>query len=438
MAAAKRKDKNRVVLRKGESYRENEGRYFYRWTDRTGKRHAVYAKTLDALRTKENEISKDISDGIKAEAQSITLNQIYDLWKSIKRGLKNTSFQNYCYMYDTFVANSFGKNRIAAIRKSDVKRFYNSLADERGLATSTINSIHTIIHQLFGMAIDDNYIRSNPSDNTLRELKKSREFIEEKRSALTADQEKIFLEFLLENSVYRHWYPVFAIMIGSGLRVGEITGLRWQDVDIDNGIIDVNHTLVYYSHRIVKPGEKTGSYFAINSTKTPASKRKIPMLDFVKEAFLMEKQYQEETEIKCAVTVDGFTDFIFVNSFGNVQHQGALNRAIHRVVRACNLKIIETNPKIESPVLLPHFSCHSLRHTFATRMCENGVNIKVIQDVLGHTDISTTMNIYTDATKDMKIQAFKSLNEELNKGKTFMTPLDTKNDTNQNNISEEL
>lgn len=90
-------------------------------------------------------------------------------------------------MYDMFVRNTFGKKRISSIKKSDVKRFYNTLADERGLAASTIDSIHTVVHQLFGMAIDDNYIRSNPSDNALRELKKSREFIEKKRFALTEE-----------------------------------------------------------------------------------------------------------------------------------------------------------------------------------------------------------------------------------------------------------
>ena len=76
--AVKRKDKNRVVLRRGESYRESDGRYFYRWTDTTGKRHAVYARTLDDLRIKEESITRDISDGIKAEAQTVTLNQIYE------------------------------------------------------------------------------------------------------------------------------------------------------------------------------------------------------------------------------------------------------------------------------------------------------------------------------------------------------------------------
>lgn len=410
--ATKRKDKNRVVLRKGESYRESDKRYFYRWSGKGGKRHSVYAKTLDDLREKEKEIAKDISDGIKAEARNVTLNDIYKLWKETKRGLKNTTFQNYCYMYEMFVKHAFGKSRIANIKKSDVKRFYNTLADEKGLQSNTIDSIHTVVHQLFAVAIDDDYIRSNPSDNAIRELKKSREFITEKRSALTDAQEKLFLDFLKKTSTYRHWYPVFAVMVGSGLRVGEITGLRWQDIDLDNGIIDVNHTLVYYSHRIVKPGEKNGCYFAINSTKTPASKRHIPMLDYVREAFKMERQNQEEIGIESTAVVDGYRGFIFVNRFGNVQHQGTLNKAIYRIIRDCNAKQIDSGREL----LLPHFSCHSLRHTFATRMCEKGVNIKVIQDVMGHTDIATTMNIYTDATSDMKNQAFKLLNESLKIG----------------------
>lgn len=409
--ATKRKDKNRIVLRKGETYRESDNRYVYRWVDKIGKRHSIYTKTLDELREKEKEVTKDISDGIKAEARSVTLNDIYNLWKETKRGLKNTTYQNYCYMYEMFVKPALGKKRIADIKKSDVKRFYNTLADVKGLKSNTIDSIHTVVHQLFTVAIDDEYIRANPSDNAIRELKKSREFITEKRSALTAEQETLFLDFLKGSPMYRHWYPVFAVMVGSGLRVGEVTGLRWQDIDTDKGMIDVNHTLVYYSHRIVKPGEKNGCYFAINSTKTPASKRLIPMLDYVKDAFEMEKQYQKEAGVESTAVVDGYQGFIFVNRFGNVQHQGTLNKAIYRIIRDCNAKQIESGEEL----LLPHFSCHSLRHTFATRMCEKGVNIKVIQDVMGHTDISTTMNIYTDATRDMKTQAFKSLNEVLNK-----------------------
>ena len=133
------------------------------------------------------------------------------------------------------------------------------------------------------------------------------------------------------------------------------------------------------------------------------------MLDFVKEAFFLEKQYQEAAEIKSIASVDCYTDFIFVNRFGNVQHQGTLNKAIRRITRDCNDEVLMREEN--DSVLLPHFSCHSLRHTFTTRLCESGINMKVIQDVLGHADISTTMNIYADVTKDAKRKEFGSLGE---------------------------
>ena len=150
-----------------------------------------------------------------------------------------------------------------------------------------------------------------------------------------------------------------------------------------------------------------GCYFNVNTTKTPAGNRQVPMLDFVKEAFLMEKERQEMFDLHCEIIIDGYSDFIFINRFGQTQHQSTLNKAIRRIIRDCNDEQLlkDTNTK----VLLPHFSCHSLRHTFTTRMCEAGVNVKVIQDALGHKDISTTLNIYTDVTKELKRSEFEGL-----------------------------
>ena len=101
------------------------------------------------------------------------------------------------------------------------------------------------------------------------------------------------------------------------------------------------------------------SSIAINTTKTEAGERTIPMLDFV-------------------------------NRYGDVQHQATLNRAIHRLTRDCNDEVLLKHKGDSEPVLLPPLSCHILRHTFTTRLCEAGVNVKVIQDVLGHADFSTT------------------------------------------------
>ena len=161
------------------------------------------------------------------------------------------------------------------------------------------------------------------------------------------------------NHTYSHWYPVFAVMVGSGLRVGEVTGLRWCDIDLEEGIIDVNHTLVYYDHR--DSNHKRGCYFNVNTPKTKASIRQVPMLDFVKEAFIMEREYQDLLGIQCEVTIDGYTDFIFVNRDGNAQHQANLNKVIRRIIRDCNDE--ELLKDENTSLLLPHFRCHSLRHT---------------------------------------------------------------------------
>ncbi len=408
--ATKRKDSNRIVLKKGE-YQRTNGTYAYRWTDGKGKRHEVYARNLDDLRAKEKEIDADTNEGLKVEARYVIINEMYDLWEQLKRGIKDNTFENYKYMYNTFVRPSFGKKRIQTLKKSDVKIFYNYLADQRCLQASTIDSIHTVLHQVLDMAVDDKYIRNNPSDKALKELKQSHVFKTEKRRALTIAEQELFLNYLRNNETYSHWYPIFAVMLGTGMRVGEITGLRWCDIDIDNGVIDINHTLVYYCHR--HEVELNGCYFNINTPKTKASNRKIPMIESVKEAFLMEKSNQEKTGIKCSAVIDGYSDFIFVNRNGKTQHQGTLNKAIRRIIRDCNDEVLLNDEN--ATVLLPHFSCHSLRHTFSTRMCEAGINVKVIQDTLGHQDISTTMNIYTDATKEMKKQEFESLDNYLKK-----------------------
>lgn len=398
----KRKDKNRVVLRKGEGERPN-GTYEYRWTDKTGVRKRVYAKTLEELREKEKDILKDQIDGINSNASNMLVNDIYEMWKELKRGLKDNTFCNYKYMYEMFARNQIGKIKVSALRKSDVKKFYNYLADERGLTVSTIDSIHTVLHQVLDLAVDDGYLRNNVSDNVLKELKQSHIFKTEKRRALTVAEQELFLNFLKKNHTYRHWYPIFAVMIGTGLRVGEVTGLRWCDIDLENSMIDVSHTLVYYNHA------QNGCYFNVHTPKTKAGVRQVPMLDFVREAFLEEQKYQEELNIKCKAKIDGYTDFIFVNRFGNTQHQGTLNKAIRRIIRDCNDEVLLRGE--EKPVLLPHFSCHSLRHTFTTRMCEAHVDVKVIQDALGHADISTTLGIYADVTQKHKENEFKNLNE---------------------------
>ncbi len=126
----RRLDKNRLTLRKGETQRK-DGTYDFRWTSADGKRHSVYASTLEELREKEEAAIRDKQDGIKTETRRVTVNDVFELWCDLKRGLKDNTFQNYKYMYNMFVRPSFGKLRIASVKKSDVKRFITRLRMKR-------------------------------------------------------------------------------------------------------------------------------------------------------------------------------------------------------------------------------------------------------------------------------------------------------------------
>lgn len=148
-------------------------------------------------------------------------------------------------------------------------------------------------------------------------------------------------------------------------------------------------------------------YRLTNQNNCPFVLRQVPLMDFAKDALEQEKLYQEGVGLSCNITIDDYTDFVFLNKNGSVHNESSLNRALKRIIRDCNTEEFEKSEM--PPVLLPNFSCHTLRHTFTTRMVEAGINIKVIQDALGHSDISTTMNIYADATKELKKSEFEGL-----------------------------
>lgn len=415
-SAARRTDKNRVVLKKGEYQRPDNGKYFYRWTDRQGKRHHISAPTLSELREKETAVIREMMDGMSTMQKS-TLNDLFELWLDIKRGLKENTRNNYVYMYDQYVRDSLGRMKISEIRKSDIRAFYNRMIDNGKLRVNTLETIQNVIHQVLDIAVDDGFLKANPAERALTELKRIRKGESRKRKALTLEEQKAFLAFVRNSEVYTRWYPLFSFMIGTGMRIGEVTGLRWVDVDLENGTIDINHTLVYISHL-----KEHHCYYEINSTKTAAGERVIPMVSMVRDALLMERERNLREKVTCKANIAGYTDFIFLNRFGYTLNNSVVNKAINRIVRDYNdeqMRLMEEG-KItpETVVLLPNFSCHILRHTFATRLVEAGVNVKVIQETLGHADIETTLNIYADATEDLKKKEFAMFDS-----KVMMDPL---------------
>lgn len=186
-------------------------------------------------------------------------------------------------------------------------------------------------------------------------------------------------------------------------RVGELIGLRWCDCDFKNNTISINHNLLY------RQQENGACEMHITTPKTKQGIRIIPMLKEVKSALLEERMKQMQYGF-CTAEIDGYSDFVFCNRFGYVHNPMTINRAIKRIYTAYNEEeTAKANKEHREPVLIPHFSVHNLRHTFCTRFCENETNVKVIQEIMGHADISTTMNIYAEATEKKKKEVFKNL-----------------------------
>ena len=225
MAIERRKDNKKRVLKEGEYQRAN-GTFEYKYRDKRGKRHSVYAKTLEELRNKENDILRDTLDGIRSGGKELTINDLFNLWKQVKRGLRDNTLQNYCYMYSLFVEPDFGLTHIQDLKRTDVRAFYNYLVDERRLKANTVDNIHTVLHQVLELGVKDDYLRYNPSDNALREVRKAHNSGGEKKRALTLQEQETFENFLHKPGKYQHWAPIFTVMLWTGMRVGEVTGLE--------------------------------------------------------------------------------------------------------------------------------------------------------------------------------------------------------------------
>ena len=322
----------------------------------------------------------------------------------MKKELKPSTRSNYSNTYNHYVRDKLGVRPIGSVKYSDIKKFYLSMYYDDGLKPNTIHAVNTILHPIFTLAVRDGYIRSNPAYQVYAELKKQNAWGQEKRHALTEQQQSAFIDFIRNSIKYRKWLNIFTLFLGTGCRVGEVVGLRWEDCDFQEGIISINHNLVYCK----SDGDKKFRYY-ISTPKTKAGERVIPMLKEVRKALLEERLTQMQTGFNQTV-IDGYSGFIFQNRNGGMRKPTEINRVINKIIADYNAEETDQAKKEKrEPILLPHFSVHNLRHTFCTRFCENETNLKIIQEIMGHANISTTMDIYNEATQEQKKASFANL-----------------------------
>lgn len=409
MAKARKDNKGRA-LRKGESQRSQDNRYVYTYTNPLGKRCYIYAVTLQELRDKEAQLMRDQLDGLDLYTAGVAdLNFLVDRYLTTKNNIATSTYANYRYMYDHFCKDGFGKRKIADIKYSDILYFYLGLIDD-GIKVKTVESLHCVLHPAFDLAVRDDIIRKNPSNGVISEIKKRQGRKQKVNRALTYEQQTELMNYITDHPLYDIWRPLFTVLLGTGCRIGEICGLRWQDVDLENRVIDINHSMTYF-----RRGKKAPYTFEFKfePPKTKAGVRKIPMLDDVYD--VLKELYDEQCEDGFSkLKVDGATGFIFINRNGNLYKHTAIDHSIRRIVNNHNAEeVVKAKKENREPIILPFFSCHTFRHTFCTRFCENETNVKVIQAVMGHADIKTTMDIYAEVTETKKQEAMENLSKNL-------------------------
>lgn len=230
------------------------------------------------------------------------------------------------------------------------------------------------------------------------------------RHALSEEEQYAFIGYVENSPVYYRWAPFFRIMLGTGMRVGEALALRWDDVDFDNRKISISHSLSNYLDYSEK-GE--GSIVCtISAPKTEAGIRVIPIIDTVYEALKDQREYARESG-GCITEMNGMDDFVFFNRYNEIQKSHNVNSAIKSIIERYNSEeVLNARREHRDPVILPHFTCHHLRHTFCTRLCEADVNLKVIQQIMGHKNISTTLDIYAEVSETKKQDDLKEFAEK--------------------------
>ena len=390
----KRRDNKNRILRNGESQRK-DGRYAYKYNDATGKQQFVYSWRLEktdklpegkrdclSLREKEKQILRDLDDQIAPRGGEMTVLALVQKYILQKTGVRPNTEAGYQTVVNILKKEKFGGMRIDRVKISDAKCWLIQL-QQNGRSYSSIHSIRGVVRPAFQMAVDDDLIRKNPFEFQLATVIVNDSVT---REAITRKQERAFLKFVKEDKHFSRYYEGIYILFKTGLRISEFVGLTIADIDLKNGVINVNHQLQ----------RKRNMEYVIEETKTECGTRLVPMTDEVKKCF--RKIIENRKKPKKEPMIDGKVGFLYLDK--NDMPMVALHweKYFQHICEKYN-KIY----KAEMPKVTPHVC----RHTFCSNMAKSGMNPKTLQKIMGHSDIGVTLNTYThvgfeDIQKEMK------------------------------------
>ena len=387
MSEVRRDNKGRKLFN-GESQRK-DGKYEYKYQDAWGKRKTVYSWKLTptdrvpagkrddiSLREKIKQIQKDLNSNITPDGGNFTVLELVEKYISQKTGVRHNTRSNYNFVVNVIKKEAFGQKRIDKIKVSDAKEWLIKMQQIDGRGYSSIHTIRGVVRPAFQMAVDDDLLVKNPFEFQLNTVVVNDSVT---REAITRQQERDFLEFVKNDQHFCKYYDGIYILFKTGLRISEFVGLTKKNLDFENNRIIVDHQL--QRTRDMK--------YIIEDTKTESGERMVPMTPEVKEAF--QRILANRKNPKVEPMVDGYSGFLYLDKNGRPMVALHWEKYFQHIREKYN-KIY----RIQMPKVTPHVC----RHTFCSNMAKSGMNPKTLQYIMGHSDISVTLNTYTHLNYD--------------------------------------
>lgn len=406
---ATRRDSKHRVLRRGESIRQ-DGRYQFKYHV-NGKAHFVYSWRLEptdklpvgrkpclSLRELEKQIGYDLDNRLDPVGKNITVNELVDRYLATKTGVKYNTQMNYNFVKNILKAHPFGDTKISRVKTTDAKLFLIKLQQEDGRGYSSVKTIRGVLRPAFQMAVDDDVLNKNPFGFQLAGVVVNDSVT---RETITKEQMNKFLKFVHDDNVYCKYYEVIYILFHTGMRISEFCGLTISDIDLANNIVNIDHQL-----------QRTSDMkYILDTTKTDAGTRKLPITQDVADCFraILEDRKKPRYE----KMIKGHTGFLFLDKNGNPEVAMHWQHRLNHMVKRYN-----DIYRVQMPNITPHVC----RHTYCSNMAKSGMNPKTLQYLMGHSDISVTMNTYThwgleDAADELKkMEDVEKVRREMEKG----------------------
>lgn len=371
------KDLKGKQLGKGICQR-TDGLYVGRFTNRYGKREQkVFSRLQECKRWLADSQYADEHSNI-AYASEMTVKAWFDYWIEMKeRTVRPNTVRNYRERFAKNIEPQIGKFLLRDVKTLDCQRVMNQMADD-GYRTTTINQTRIALYNMLDYAYQNDVIRKNPCNAMVKSNigKESR-----KKEALTLEQQKLFVQGI-KGTAYENQ---FRFLLQTGLRTGELVGLKWSDIDFEKRTLTIARTMEY---------RHSTKEWRIGPPKSKSGQRTIPLTE---EALAILKKQKSKNQSMDVIPID-WIEFVFLSRKGEPVKNSTYDTALFKVCDKMHI---------------PRFSMHVLRHTFATRCIEAGMKPKTLQTILGHANIGITMNLYVHTTEDEKLKEINQIADAL-------------------------